>query len=90
MGVVVDDHHAVPRCVDVQLEGIGAALERPRERRNRVLGELELGASVGDALNGSFRGSFHATVLVRSGILPAREHRSGAGWRPARRMCIGP
>ena len=48
-------HDAVGRRMNVQFERVGPALERPLERRKRVLGELALCATMGDALEVALR-----------------------------------
>jgi hypothetical protein len=48
VGVVDHDHAPVARELDVQLDGAGAELERPRKRGERVLGAVGRVAPVGD------------------------------------------
>jgi hypothetical protein len=47
---VVHDDHAVARGVDIQLDPVGAQLQRPDERRQRVLRTLARRAAMSDEL----------------------------------------
>ena len=49
---MVNDDDPIPRGMHIQLDGVRAPLERSRKCGERVLRELDSGASVGDSFDG--------------------------------------
>ncbi len=55
--VVMDEQDAIGAQMDVQLDAVGAQLDRPCERRHRVFGAFPRGTAMGDDLDRRHGGS---------------------------------
>ena len=63
---------AVGGAVDVELHAVGPELDRPRERRNGVLGRLPVGAAVGEHEGHRARSYGHASICRQSREIPGQ------------------
>jgi hypothetical protein len=63
--IVMNDDHTVVGGVDIELDRVGAQLDRPQERRNGVFGQGLVRSPMGDSFRGaSLRGRVQAFPRV--------------------------